>query len=193
LAGALPIDPELDQSRAHLSTLVPYRVAAGLLGHLLPVEAGADSETVRRRTLMVGEQLRDTVPTEPAAPATAITLTLDSTFIRSCEEGQRHLEIRLGNVETSDGARQVFAAVAKTDTAIETLIRRGLAAVGHTDETELTTFTDGGSGLRSILVEAGVTTPPFLDWFPIAMRLHHTETTAGNLPAVPRSGSTPGR
>src|SRR4051812_11118677 len=33
--------PELDQIRAHLSTLVPYRIAAGLLGHLLPVDAGA--------------------------------------------------------------------------------------------------------------------------------------------------------
>jgi hypothetical protein len=86
-------------------------------------------------------------------------------FIRSCEEGQRHLEVRLGNVETSDGARQVFAAVAKTDTAIETLIRGGLTAVGHTGETELTAFTDGCSGLRSILLDAGVTKPPFLDWF----------------------------
>jgi hypothetical protein len=112
----------------------------------------------------------------------AITLTLDSTFIRSCEEGQRHLEVRLGNVETSDGARQVFAAVAKTDTAIETLIRGGLTAVGHTDDTELTAFTDGCSGLRSILLDTGVTTPPFLDWFHIAMRLRHAEKTAGNLP-----------
>jgi hypothetical protein len=47
-------------------------------------------------------------------------------FIRSCEEGQQHLEVRLGNVETSGGARQVFAAIARTDTAIETLVRRGL-------------------------------------------------------------------
>src|ERR687894_840551 len=32
--------PELDQLRAHLSALLPYRVAAGLLEHLLPVAAG---------------------------------------------------------------------------------------------------------------------------------------------------------
>jgi hypothetical protein len=54
--------------------------------------------------------------------AAAVTLTLDPTFIRGCEAGQRHLEVRLGNVETSDGARQVFAAVARTDTSIEALI-----------------------------------------------------------------------
>jgi hypothetical protein len=86
-------------------------------------------------------------------------------LIRSCEDGQWHLEVRLGNVETSDGARQVFAAVAKTDTPIETLIRHGFAEVGHTADTELTAFTDGCSGLRSILAKAGVTALPFLDWF----------------------------
>jgi hypothetical protein len=46
----------------------------------------------------------------------------------------------------------------------------------------LTAFTDGCSGLRSILVEAGVTEPPGLDWFHIAMRLRHVGKTAGTLP-----------
>jgi hypothetical protein len=174
--------PELGQLRAHLSALMPYRIAAGLLEHLLPVDAGIHPETVRRRTLRVGEQLRDAAPAEPAAPAAAMTLTLDSTFVRSCEDGQRHLEVRLGNVETSHGARQVFAAVAKTDTPIEGVILCSLREVGQTEDTELTAFTDGCSGLRSILVEAGVTKPPYLDWFHIAMRLQHAEKTASNLP-----------
>ncbi|QQP93874.1 hypothetical protein IGS68_33695 (plasmid) [Skermanella sp. TT6] len=111
----------------------------------------------------------------------AITVTLDSTFVRSCEDGQRHLEVRLGNVEASNGARQVFAAVAKTDTPIEELIRRGLREVGQTADTGITAFTDGCSGLRSILVKAGVTKRPYLDWFHIAMRLQHAETTASTL------------
>src|ERR1700721_1100951 len=42
--------PELDQLRAHVSALMPYRVAAGLLGHLLPVEAGTSPETLRGHT-----------------------------------------------------------------------------------------------------------------------------------------------
>jgi hypothetical protein len=50
------------------------------------------------------------------------------------------------------------------------------------EKTELTAFTDGCSGLRSILVDAGVTKPPGLDWFHIAMRLQHAEKTAGTLP-----------
>ena len=174
--------PEFDQIRAQFSAFLPYRVAAGVLQQLLPLDAGTDPETLRAQTLKVGEDLRDAAPAEPATAAAAITLSVDSTFIRSCEAGPRHLEVRLGNVETPDGARQVFAAVARTDTAIETLIQRGLAAVGHTDKTDLTAFTDGCSGLRSMLVDAGVKAPPSLDWFPIAMRLHHAEKTAGTLP-----------
>jgi hypothetical protein len=41
--------PEFDQLRAHLSALMPYRITAGLLEHLLPVDAGINSETLRRR------------------------------------------------------------------------------------------------------------------------------------------------
>jgi hypothetical protein len=151
--------PELDQLRAHLATLVPYRMAAGVLGHFLPVEAGITHETLRGCTLKLGEDLRDATTAEPAVAALAITVSVDSTYIRSCEDGQRHFEVRLGNVETENGARQVFAAVARTDTAIETLIRRSLAEVGRTPETELTAFTDGCSGLRSILVNAGIIKP----------------------------------
>jgi hypothetical protein len=162
---------------------MPYRVAAGVLEYLLPIDAGSDPETLRACTLKVGAALVDTAATNPATAASSITLTLDSTFIRSCEDGQRHLEVRLGNVETSDGGRQVFAAVAKTDTSIEALIQRGLKEVGQTTDTELTAFTDGCSGLRSILVNAGVTEPPGLDWFHIAMRLQHAEKTASTLPA----------
>src|SRR3954469_12866183 len=153
--------PEFDQIRAQFSAFLPYRVAAGVLQQLLPLDAGP--ETLRAQTLKVGEDLRDAAPAEPATAAAAITLSVDSTFIRSCEAGPRHLEVRLGNVETPDGGRQVFAAVAST--AIETLIQRGLAAVGHTDKTDLMAFTDGCSGLRSMLVDAGVKAPPSLDWF----------------------------
>src|SRR3954453_16450823 len=171
---------DFDQIRAQFSAFLPYRVAAGVLQQVLPLDAGTDPETLRAQTLKVGEDLRDAAPAEPATAAAAITLSVDSTFIRSCEAGPRHLEVRLCNVETPDGARQVFAAVAST--AIETLIQRGLAAVGHTDKTDLMAFTDGCSGLRSMLVDAGVKAPPSLDWFHIAMRLHHAEKTAGTLP-----------
>ncbi len=174
--------PELDQLQAHLSALMPYRAAAGVLAHFLPVDAGISHESLRGRTLKLGAELRDAAADKPATAVAAITLTLDSTFIRSCEEGQRHLEVRLGNVEASSGSRQVFAAVAKTDTTIAALVQRSLAEVGQAQETGITAFTDGCSGLRSILIDAGITAPPYLDWFHIAMRLQHAEQVAGSLP-----------
>jgi hypothetical protein len=170
--------PELDQLRAHLSALIPYRVAAGVLGHLLPVEAGKSPETLRGHTLKVGEHLRNAATIAPTAAAPAIVLSLDSTFIRGCDDGERHLEVRIGNVETPDGGRRVFGAVARTDTDIAVLIRRNLETLGRTDDTELTAFTDGCPGLRSILTDAGVTSLPILDWFHVAMRLQHAKRAA---------------
>jgi hypothetical protein len=180
--------PELDQLRAHLSALMPYRVAAGVLAHLLPVAAGKSPETLRGHTLKIGDQLRNSPAVKPAAAASAITITLDATFIRSCHDDERHLEVRVGNVETSDGRRQVFASVARVDTDIAVLIRRSLETVGRTADTESTAFTDGCPGLRSILAEAGITKPPIADWFHIAMRLRHAKQAASGL-----STDTPGR
>jgi hypothetical protein len=143
--------PELDQLQAHLSALMPYRVAADVLRQMFPAGAGNDPETLRCHTLKIGGELRDQPAVRPDPRAPAITVTLDSTFIRSCEDGERHLEVRVGNVETEAGGRQVFGAVAKADTDIKVLIRRNLDAVGQTDNTVLTAFTDGCSGLRRIL------------------------------------------
>jgi len=103
-----------------------YRVAAGVLTHLLPVAAGTSPETFRGHTLKLGEELRDAAAVRPAAaaPASAVAISLDSTFIRSCHDGERHLEVRVGNVETAEGGRQVFGAVARSGTDVTALIRR---------------------------------------------------------------------
>ena len=79
--------PELDRLRAHLSALMTYRVSADLLEHMFPVDAGIDPRTLRRHTLKAGAALADRAAIRPAAVAPAITVTLDSTFIRSREDG----------------------------------------------------------------------------------------------------------
>src|SRR3954447_6599264 len=175
--------PELDRLRAQLSALLTYRTAAALLGQIFPVDAGQDPETLHRHTFKIAQTLAMTSAAEApvSVDAKAIVVTLDSTFIRSCEDGGRHLEVRIGNVETESGGRQVFGAVAKVNTDIGALIRRALDAVGRTGDTALTAFTDGCPGLRRILVDAGVTAPPMLDWFHIAMRLQHLKQVAGVL------------
>jgi hypothetical protein len=87
----------------------------------------------------------------------------------------------VGNVETEAGGRQVFGAVARAETDIAALIRRNLDAVGRTEDTALTAFTDGCPGLRRILVDTGVDDPPILDWFHIGMRLQHLKQIASAL------------
>ncbi len=160
-----------------------YRTAADLLGQMFPVDAGKHHETLRRHALKVGEALGECAVTRPELAASAVAVTLDSTFIRSCAEGERHLEVRVGNVETPSGGRQVFGAVAKAGTDIRALIRRNLDAVGRTKDTALTAFTDGCPGLRRVLADTGVAEPPILDWFHIAMRLQHLKQIANGLPA----------
>jgi hypothetical protein len=165
--------PALDQLRAQLSALMPYRTAA--------VDAGADPETLRRHTFKVAEELSMQATTKTPVNTEAIVVTLDSTFIRGCEDGERRLEVRIGNVETATGSRQVFGALAKTRTDLEALIRRSLDTVRRTKETMLTAFTDGCPRLRRILLDAGVPGLPILDWFHLAMRLRQLTQIAEGL------------
>jgi hypothetical protein len=72
LAIALSVDTELNQLRARLSALMPYRVAGDVLQYLLPIDAGTSPETMRSHTLRVGKQLADATP-EPNTPAAAST------------------------------------------------------------------------------------------------------------------------
>jgi hypothetical protein len=173
--------PELDRLQAHLSALMTYRTAADVLEQLFPIDAGKDHETLRRHTLALGGQLQHRPVIAPATPGAAISVSVDSTFIRSCEAGERHLEVRVGNAETHAGGRRVFAAVAGSQTDLVALIGRALDSVGRTGATALTGFTDGCAGLRLILAGAGITEPPILDWFHVGMRLQHLEQTAGAL------------
>jgi hypothetical protein len=178
MAIARPLNPHL---RARLSALMSYRTGAAVLKQMFPVDAGQDPETVRRHTLKIADGLRAQAAIKPATATAAIMVTLNATFIQSCEDDARHLEGRVGNVEAEAGRRQVFGAVAKAGTDLGALIRRSLDTVGRTEATTLTAFTDGCPGLRRILLDAGVAELPILDWFHIAMRLQHLTQTAGSL------------
>src|SRR5271157_4855962 len=94
---------------------------------MFPVDAGIDPRTLRRHTLKAGAALADRAAIRPSAAAPAITVTVDATFIRSREDEERHFEVRVGNVETKTGGRQVFGGVARAATDIEA--RRSLNSV----------------------------------------------------------------
>ena len=75
----------------------------------------------------------------------------------------------------------MFGAVAKSDTDISALLSRNLGVAGRATATVVTAFTDGCPGLRTVLVNAGVPTPPILDWFHLAMRFQHATQAASGL------------
>jgi hypothetical protein len=75
--------PELNQLQARLSALMPYRVAADVLQHLLPIDTGKSPETLRSHTLQIGKQLADAAGEKPPAAAAAITVTFYSLRVSS--------------------------------------------------------------------------------------------------------------
>ena len=82
-----------------------------------------------------------------------------------------------------DGGRQVFGAVARSDTDIAALARRALQTMGRTSDTALTASTDGCPGPHAILAAAGAASPPTPDWFGPSLRLQHAKQAAEGLPA----------
>ena len=107
-----------------------------------PIDAGKNPETLRRHTLRVGEALTGCATIRPKTAASAIVVTLDATFIRSCEDGERHLEVQVGDVETESGGRQVFGAIAKAGTDIKVLICRNLDVAFNLILEQIATLTD---------------------------------------------------
>jgi hypothetical protein len=173
--------PELEQLQAHLSALLPYRAASELLQLLLPVDMGTSAETFRSHTLALGKRLSQTDAIPPTVMSTAITVTLDSTFVRGRDDADRKLEVRVGNIENTAGQQRVLGAVTHAETDIAGLIRRNLTSLGRSKATVVTAFTDGCPGLQAVLNDVGITGPPILDWYHIAMRLQHARQTASGL------------
>jgi hypothetical protein len=54
----------------------------------------------------------------------------------------------------------------------------------------LTAFTDGCSGLRRILADAGISELPILDWFHIGMRLQHLNAHCASVAATENATQT---
>ena len=168
-----------------------YRTAAEVLEQMFPVDAGKDHETLRRHTLRTGEALQNSTPARPGTAA-AIVVTLDPTFIRSCEDGTQHIEVQVGNVETSyrPVAARLSAPSSAPDTDIEGLIRQNLRRRRPNRRhgvDRLHRWLPPGF-VTSSLADAGVAETPILDWFHIAMRLQHLEANRQQ-PVGRRSGT----
>src|SRR5512134_1501622 len=187
-ALALPVTgrstTEYEQLRAKLAAHLPYRVVSDVLNACLPVAGGVTHATVRRCTAAVAERIEATATQPPNAVPVAMTVALDTGYVRATPSaGSRQLEILIGNIANANRRLNTFAAVAAAGVSSPEHMRSGLEAAGYrSDRTEVTVFTDGANGLRSLAQTVlGPRCQPILDWFHLAMRLRHIEQTACSL------------
>ena len=117
---------------------------------------------------------------KPGTPqAERINLGLDCTFIRSHDPnvGRQH-EVFFGHVEPDAGKPRVFASIGEGSAARVSRIQQNLSCAGFVPSTSVTTFTDGGAGLRELALSSGVKDTPILDWYHVAQRLQHIRQSA---------------
>ena len=170
---------------ARLGSWMSFRDAATLLAELFPDARGSSFASIRRRVGGEAARLQATPKDAGAPAATSIDIGVDTTFVRSCEQGgPRHHEVLIG-VATADKRRTlciggVIAAVQQP----HTLIDEALADLGRTNATRITAFTDGDRMLRGYLARAGIVEKPILDWPHVARRAQVAKTTAKGLKAL---------
>lgn len=179
--------PEFDVLRAKFSALLPYRVARRQLCELLPVSTGVALTTLRNRTFAVADQLERPLPEQSPCVATpsspVLTLGLDTAYLRAVPgHSSRHLPVLVGEVSGADGAPRYFAGVEHTARRYSSLIRAQLDHLGYQAHAPLTVLSDGEDALRGFARQAasGPTTA-ILEWFHIAIRVHHLQQAARGL------------
>jgi hypothetical protein len=185
LCGSARSTAEYRQLLARLGTWMSFRAAAGLIAELFPLASGGCADTVRRRIfdeadrIAVWHRPRDTAA---VAPAQAIVLGVDTTFVRSgSADGPRHHEVLIGIGMADDGRTHRIGGVISALAAPHDLIADSLRRLGRNDATAVTTFTDGDEMLRSYLLKAGIQERPVLDWPHLARRVQVAKTTAKGL------------
>jgi hypothetical protein len=175
--------PEFDNLRVSLSAWMSYRAAEQLMNKFLPVEGGRHHTTIRNQVLDQGAA-PDAVASESLIepPAEKANLGLDCTYIRSHDPqiGRLH-EVLIGHIEPDVGRPRVFSSIGESGPERISRIRHNLDRAGVGASSSVTTFTDGGSGLRELARGSGLTANPVLDWHHIAQRLQHVRQAAMGL------------
>ena len=182
---------EFDELRMTLSAWMSYRAAEKLMSGLLPISGGRHHTSFRNQVLGRGAAAEAEGGANPAAnPAGKMNLGLDCTFIRSHARASGRLhEVLIGHIERDTGSARVFSSIGEAGVQRVGRIKHNLARAGWVDSTLVTTFTDGGGGLRQLARGSGLTEMPILDWHHVAQRLQHVRQAAlglkSNVPDLP--------
>jgi hypothetical protein len=180
--------PECERVVAAMGAALPYRRALRLLKEFFPLGDVPAVETTRQRTLRVGVRLERAAPARPQPPATvpeagSIALAIDAGHVRSVRSYQvRSFEAFVAQVGADEGKSVVFSSVpAEADRQSQRL--RGVLGLGATPSTPVTILSDGADGPRSLGEAACIgPTSHALDWFHLAMRIHHVAQAAKGWP-----------
>jgi hypothetical protein len=114
-----------------------------------------------------------------------LTVAIDGTYVRSnLDTGLYQHYVVSGRIERDGALGGRFAWIARSPADSVEQMKAALEGNGWTSQSTVVVLADGADGLRSI-VQAATGTPPrsILDWFHIAMRLHHIEQMAPNVAA----------
>jgi hypothetical protein len=182
--------PEYERVVAAMGAALPYRRALTLLGEFFPLGDAPAVETTRRRTLQVGARLERAALAPPQPPAGApeegsIALAIDAGHVRSMRSYQvRSFEVLVAQVGGTEDKPMVFGSVPAEADRQQQQLRGVLQGLGATPSTPVTILSDGADGPRS-LGEAACDGPTshVLDWFHLAMRIHHVAQAARGWPA----------
>ena len=169
---------EYERTLAKLGGLLPYRRACALLEELFPLGEPPVVETARQRTLQVGARLECQAAAPPrstSAAAKSITLSIDSGHVSSVRSYQaRSFEIIVAQVSNDNGKHTVFASVPAEAYHEAQQLRGVMHDLGTTQTTPVTVLSDGADGPRGLGETASIgPTYHVLDWFHLAMRIHH--------------------
>ena len=182
--------PEYERVLAKLGALLPYRRARALLEDFFPVGDPPAVSTIQKRTLQVGARMeREAIaaPTSvPAAEAETIALSIDSGHVRAARCYQvRTFEVFVAQAGNDDGRQIAFSSVPVEADRQTQQLRGVLHGLGATPCTEVTILSDGADGPRS-LGEAACVGPTchVLDWFHLAMRIHHVAQAVKGWPDI---------
>jgi hypothetical protein len=184
--------PEYESALAKLGALLPYRPRPRLAAGILPGRRSAGGRYHLQRTLRVGvglerEAIESAPPTSaPMAEAETIALSIDAGHVRAMRSYQvRTFEVFIAQASNDDGKRVAFSSVPVRADRQTQQLRGVLQGLGATPGTEVTVLSDGADGPRS-LGEAACAGPTchVLDWFHLAMRIHHVAQTIKGWPDV---------
>src|SRR5215212_6280979 len=182
--------PEYERVVAAMGAALPCRRALRLLGEFFPLGDAPAVETTRQRTLRVGVRLERAALVPPQSRAAApeagpIALGIDAGHVRSVRRYQvRSFEAIVAQVGGAEGKAVVFGGVPAEADRQQQQLRGVLRGRGATPHTPVTILSDGADGPRS-LGEAASPGPSrhVLDWFHLAMRIHHVAQAAKGWPA----------